>query len=112
MVLGCALVVSGCKFGVLTPAGPVGSADATIMLDSLAIMLAIVIPTIGAGLSVVVPRIEHARALHAGLRLFRAHRTRRLSIPILVILFLGGSIWITESMNTNMMPMGPPLVQP
>ena len=46
MVLGCALVVSGCKFGVLTPAGPVGSADATIMLDSLAIMLAIVIPTI------------------------------------------------------------------
>lgn len=34
------------------------------------------------------------------------------SIPILVILFLGGSIWIMESMNTNMMPMGPPLVQP
>jgi hypothetical protein len=60
----------------------------------------------------VVPRIEHARALHAGLRLFRAHRARRLSIPILVILFLGGSIWIMESMNTNMMPMGPPLVQP
>lgn len=34
------------------------------------------------------------------------------SITILVILFLGGSIWIMESMNTNMMPMGPPLVQP
>jgi len=33
-------------------------------------------------------------------------------MPILVILFLGGSIWIMERMNTNMMPMGPPLVQP
>ena len=46
VAIGGALLLSGCNFGVLTPAGPVGSADATIMLDSLAIMLAIVVPTI------------------------------------------------------------------
>jgi len=98
MVLGCALLVSGCKFGVLTPAGPVGSADATIMLDSLAIMLAIVIPTIV--------------ALLVFAWWFRESNMRARYMPILVILFLGGSIWIMERMNTNMMPMGPPLVQP
>jgi len=44
VAIGGALLLSGCNFGVLTPAGPVGSADATIML-------------------VVVPRIERAGEL-------------------------------------------------
>lgn len=84
------------------------------MLDSLAIMLAIVIPTIVAVLVFAwwfresnmraryVPDFVYSGRIEFVVR----------SIPILVILFLGGSIWIMESMNTNMMPMGPPLVQP
>ena len=36
----------GLPLGVLDPRGPVGHADRTILIDSLAIMLAIVVPTI------------------------------------------------------------------
>ena len=38
--------LSGCGQGVLDPAGPVGAGDRMILLDALAIMLVIVIPTI------------------------------------------------------------------
>src|SRR5262245_27054315 len=38
--------LSGCGGGILDPAGPVGQAEKLILFDALAIMLAIVIPTI------------------------------------------------------------------
>src|ERR1700712_2315331 len=41
-----ALALSGCSIGVLRPQGPVGNADRTILIDSVVIMLAIVVPTI------------------------------------------------------------------
>jgi cytochrome o ubiquinol oxidase operon protein cyoD len=31
---------------------------------------------------------------------------------LIVVLIIGGSIWIMASMNSNMMPMGPSMVQP
>jgi cytochrome o ubiquinol oxidase subunit 2 len=81
---------------VLDPIGPVGGADRTILLDSVAIMLVIVIPTILCG--------------WAFAWWFRASNTRakRLpnfaysgsvelvvwSIPLLTILLLSGVIWI------------------
>jgi cytochrome o ubiquinol oxidase subunit 2 len=40
------LTLAGCHAAVLSPAGPIGMADRTILLDALAIMLAIVVPTI------------------------------------------------------------------
>ena len=40
------LSVSGCSGGVLDPQGPVGAANAKIMLNALGIMLVIVVPTI------------------------------------------------------------------
>src|SRR3569832_1112882 len=40
------LGMASCRGGVLDPLGPVGSDDATILIDATAIMLAIVIPTI------------------------------------------------------------------
>src|SRR5271156_5388881 len=40
------LALAGCHTAVLSPAGPIGAADRRILLDALAIMLAIVIPTI------------------------------------------------------------------
>src|SRR5271163_4413793 len=51
----CALLVplalEGCHTAVLSPAGPIGAADRAILLDALAIMLAIVVPTILATLA-------------------------------------------------------------
>src|SRR5262245_30638000 len=44
------LPLGACDGGVLDPKGPVGAAQRTILLNSLAIMLAIVIPTIAATL--------------------------------------------------------------
>ena len=40
------LPLSGCGLTVLDPRGPVGLADKTILIDSVAIMLVIVLPTI------------------------------------------------------------------
>ncbi|HET8535496.1 MAG TPA: hypothetical protein VFL74_08080, partial [Sphingomicrobium sp.] len=39
------VATSGCNRGVLDPAGPVGAAEKTILINSTAIMLAIIIPT-------------------------------------------------------------------
>lgn len=39
-------LLAGCAAGVLDPQGPVGGAEKTILLNSLGIMLAIVVPTI------------------------------------------------------------------
>src|ERR1700744_5558963 len=44
-VIGAAML-GGCSEGVLDPKGPVAAAERLIMLNSLGIMLAIVIPTI------------------------------------------------------------------
>jgi hypothetical protein len=42
------IVLTACQPAVLDPQGPVGLAQKTILIDSLAIMLAIVVPTIAA----------------------------------------------------------------
>jgi cytochrome o ubiquinol oxidase subunit 2 len=44
------LVLTACEPAVLDPQGVVGIAEKTILIDSLAIMLAIVVPTIAATL--------------------------------------------------------------
>src|SRR5438270_13548970 len=46
------LGLTGCQAALLDPQGSVALADRTILLDSLAIMLAIVLPTIAATLGV------------------------------------------------------------
>jgi cytochrome o ubiquinol oxidase subunit 2 len=108
------LLLSGCAGSVLSPVGPVGTAERTILLDSLAIMLAIVVPTIAATLVFA--------------WWFRASnkRARRLpdwsysgelelivwSIPALVVLFLGGIAWISAHELDPAQPLagdGPPL---
>jgi cytochrome o ubiquinol oxidase subunit 2 len=40
------LSLSGCSGGVLDPQGPIGGANAKILLNALGIMLVIVVPTI------------------------------------------------------------------
>ncbi|HLZ64676.1 MAG TPA: ubiquinol oxidase subunit II [Aliidongia sp.] len=94
--LAFAAFLGGCSSGVMDPQGPVGSAEKTILFNSLGIMLAIVVPTIFATLGVA--------------WWFRASNTRahylpdweysgRLemvvwSIPAMTVLLLGGIGWI------------------
>lgn len=96
VVLAAAMALPGCTPAVLDPQGPVGQAQRMILIDSLVIMLAIVIPTIVATLGFA--------------WWFRASNTRarRLpdwsysgqielvtwSIPLLTIILLGGVAWI------------------
>jgi cytochrome o ubiquinol oxidase subunit 2 len=96
---GAALLVLplvACSGGVLDPQGPVGAANRQIMLNALAIMLAIVIPTIVAALAFAWwfrDSNAHARRLP---RWVYSGRIELLvwSIPLLTIMFLGGVIWI------------------
>ena len=90
------LTLGACSWAVLDPRGPVGHADRTILIDSLAIMLAIGVPTIV--------------ATFAFAWWFRASNTRARyrpdwefsgaielvvwSIPAMVIILLGGVAWI------------------
>ena len=81
---------------VLSPAGPIGEADRTILFDALAIMLAIVVPTILATLAFAWwYRASNTRAR----RLPNWSYSGRVelivwSIPALVVFFLGGIAWI------------------
>jgi cytochrome o ubiquinol oxidase subunit 2 len=88
--------LASCQLDVLEPRGTIGIADKTILIDSLAIMLAIVVPTIV--------------AIFAFAWWFRAGNKRAKylpdweysgriemivwSIPALTILLLGGVAWI------------------
>src|ERR1700677_2969396 len=89
--------LAGCDhLAVLSPAGPIGSANRTILLDALAIMLAIVIPTLVATLAVAWwfrASNTHARR---SLTLTYSGRIELIvwSIPALVVFFLGGIAWI------------------
>jgi cytochrome o ubiquinol oxidase subunit II len=96
VIVAVPIVLTACQPGVLDPRGVVGIAEKTILIDSLAIMLAIVVPTI--------------TATFAFAWWFRASNTRarylpdfaysgRLelivwAIPLLVIILLGGVAWI------------------
>jgi cytochrome o ubiquinol oxidase subunit 2 len=94
--LGAPLLLGGCNLIVLDPQGVVGIAEKTILIDSLAIMLVIVLPTIA--------------TIVAFAWWFRASNTRATylpdftysgrielivwAIPLLVIMLLGGVAWI------------------
>jgi cytochrome o ubiquinol oxidase subunit 2 len=90
------LLLAGCSGGVLDPKGPIGAAERTILFNSLAIMLAIVIPTIfGALVCAWWFRASNEKAKHLPTWAYSGRIELVVwSIPILVILFLGGVIWI------------------
>ncbi|PSC06265.1 ubiquinol oxidase subunit II [Alsobacter soli] len=92
--MACAL--SGCNTGILDPKGPVGAAERTILLNSTVIMLAIVIPTIIATLAFAWwYRASNTRARFRPDFVYSGQVELIVwSIPTLVILFLGGVIWI------------------
>jgi cytochrome o ubiquinol oxidase subunit 2 len=90
------LGVAACQPAVLDPQGVVGIAEKTILIDSLAIMLAIVVPTIAATFAFAWWfRAAHKKAIY--LPEFEYSGRLELlvwSIPLLTIILLGGVAWI------------------
>jgi cytochrome o ubiquinol oxidase subunit 2 len=101
------LTLEGCRAAVLSPAGPIGAADRTILLDALAIMLAIVVPTILAILAFAWwfrDSNTHARRQPT---LTYSGRIELIvwSIPALVVFFLGGIAWIGSQLLDPARPL-------
>ncbi len=90
------LSLAACSTALMSPAGPVGRAERTILIDSLVIMLAIVVPTIVATLGAV--WWFRASNVKARRRLDWAFSGQIelvvWSIPVMVIILLGGVTWI------------------
>jgi cytochrome o ubiquinol oxidase subunit 2 len=90
------IVLTGCQADVLDPKGFIGLSEKTLLVDSLAIMLAIVLPTIAATLAFAWWfRASNTRATY--LPNFEYSGRIELivwSIPLLTIMLLGGVAWI------------------
>ena len=96
LVAALGIFLAGCNRGILDPVGPVGSAEKTILINSTAIMLAIVIPTMVATVAVAWwyrrgnskaeyrPDWEYSGAIEMVV----------WAIPALTIMLLGGITWI------------------
>jgi cytochrome o ubiquinol oxidase subunit 2 len=90
------LTLGGCKDGILSPIGPIGEAERVILFDSLAIMLAIVVPTVIATLVFAWWfRASNPRATYLPNWSYSGRLELLVwSVPALVVLFLGGIAWI------------------
>ena len=90
------MFLGGCDWAVLDPKGPIGDGNETILINSLAIMLAIVIPTIVATLGFAWwfrasnPRARYLPDLDYSGQL----ELIVWAIPLLTIMLLGGVAWI------------------
>jgi cytochrome o ubiquinol oxidase subunit 2 len=92
------IALASCAEGVLSPKGPIGQAEKTILFDATAIMLAVVIPVIALTL-------VFAWWFRAGNKRARYLPDWEYSgriemivwcIPALIVLFLGGMAWISS----------------
>lgn len=86
----------GCSGGVLDPVGPVGRDNATILLDAVIIMLAIIVPTILLAFYMAWRyRASNDKAEYLPYWSYSGRIEAVVwSIPILTIMFIGGVIWI------------------
>lgn len=90
------LSLAGCSMGILAPVGPIGEANKTILIDSVIIMLAIVLPTIAATLLFAWWfRASNTKARYLPTFAYSGQIEMVVwSIPVLVILLLSGVAWI------------------
>ena len=97
MVIAAALALTACQSAILEPRGPIGQAEKTILIDSLAIMLAIVVPTIVATLAFAWWfRASNKRAAYLPDWEFSGRIEMVVwAIPTLTIILLGGVTWIS-----------------
>jgi cytochrome o ubiquinol oxidase subunit 2 len=91
-----ALALGGCAQSILQSQGPVGAANTIILLDAVGIMSAIVVPTIIGVLAFAWWfRASNRRARYQPDFVYSGRIEIIVwAIPLLVILFLGGVIWI------------------
>jgi cytochrome o ubiquinol oxidase subunit 2 len=90
------IILTACQPAVLDPQGVVGVAEKTILIDSLAIMLTIVVPTIAATLAFALWfRASNTRATYLPDWAYTGRIELIVwAIPLLVIMLLGGVAWI------------------
>ena len=92
-----ALLLASCQ-GILDPQGPIASAQLLLLLNSTAIMLVVVVPVILATLGFAWwYRSSNARAIRSTDEGYEG-RTEFVtwSIPVLIVILLGGVIWISS----------------
>jgi cytochrome o ubiquinol oxidase subunit 2 len=96
VVLIGAAVLCGCTEGVLDPQGPIAVADRQILLNSLGIMLAIVIPVILATLGVAFWfRASNERARYRPNFAYSGRLEMLVwSIPAMTVFLVGGVAWV------------------
>ncbi len=97
-ILATFMPLAGCQPAVLDPQGPVGIAERTILLDSLAIMLTIVAPTIAATLAFAWWfRASNQRARYLPHWAYSGRiELVTWGIPLLTVMLLGGVTWVAS----------------
>jgi cytochrome o ubiquinol oxidase subunit 2 len=96
-VVCAAMLVASCKpAGVLDPQGPIASAQRELLINSTAIMLVVVVPVILATLAFAWwYRSSNTRASHSPELTYEGRIEFVIwSIPALIVILLGGVIWI------------------
>jgi cytochrome o ubiquinol oxidase subunit 2 len=96
IVLTGATILGGCNEGVLDPKGPIAAANRQILLNSLGIMLAIVIPVIVATLGVAFWfRASNRRARYRPDFEYSGRLEMLVwSIPAMTVFLVGGVAWV------------------
>src|SRR5215469_17187735 len=101
-----ALLLASCQ-GVLDPQGPIAAAEFLLLLNSTAIMLVVVVPVIVATLAFAwwyrASNTRASRSMDEGYE----GRTEFVlwSIPSLIVILLGGVIWISSHQLDPRAPM-------
>ncbi|QBE92280.1 ubiquinol oxidase subunit II [Sphingomonas sp. S-NIH.Pt1_0416] len=94
--MGPCLVLAACEPGILNPAGPIAAGERSIFFNSLAVMLAIVVPVIVLAFAFGWWfRAGNDRAKHLPEWAYSGRLELLVwSVPALAIMFLGGIAWI------------------
>lgn len=92
----CAIALAGCSEGVLAPQGPIAAAERQILFNALAIMLAIVVPTILATLGIAAWfRASNKRATYMPWFTYSGRLELLVwSIPAMTVILVGGVAWV------------------
>jgi cytochrome o ubiquinol oxidase subunit 2 len=96
LAAGTALLLSSCNRGILNPVGPVGAAEKQILINSTAIMLAIIIPTMIATVAFAFwfRRGNRKATYRPDWEYSGAVEMVVWAIPALTVMLLGGIAWI------------------
>jgi len=102
------VVLTACQPAVLDPQGTVGEADKSILIGSVVIMLAIVVPTIAATLSFAWwYRSSNTRARYLPDFVYSGQlELITWAIPLLTIMLLGGVAWVGSHELDPAKPLG------